>query len=125
MHDSKYDLPGGRWQRTDLGRRGQIVFVYRAPCWLSSAVLPAVRAGKQTAPAAFRTRLMPGKFWKRRTDDGLHNLQLQTNLNVSGREQIQEYDFGLILEYNPLWVVTYCRLNISCVGNLEPQTLFY
>lgn len=87
MLDGNYDLPGGEWQRGGLVRREWIFFSYGgAPCWLSLLVFPAVRVGKQTAPAAFITSMVPGAFWKwHKEGRQLYNLQLLPNeMSVGG-----------------------------------------
>lgn len=95
-----------------------------APCWLLSTVLPAVRVGQQTAPAAFITSSHARQVLEMAQGLRLYNLELLTNLNVSRRtkKQIQEDDFGFMLEHNPLWIVTWSKYGIHslpCVRNLR------
>lgn len=66
-------------------RKEQIFSYAGAPCWLLSAVLPAVRVGKQTAPAAFITSSHARQVLETAQGRWLYNLQLLTNLNVSRR----------------------------------------
>lgn len=89
-------------------RKEQIFLYGGAPCWLLSSVLPAVRVGKLKAPAAFITLSHARRVLEMAQGPRLYNLQLLTNINVCRRDkkQIQEHDFGLMLECNPLWIVT-------------------
>lgn len=90
-----------------------------APCWLSLLVFPAVRVGKQTAPAAFITSMVPGAFWKwHKEGRQLYNLQLLPNeMSVGGIRTNSRVWFWPDAW---LWIVTLCKTKyISCVGNLS------